>query len=74
MLKYNSDYMNYLKETGTSNPLIFKYYEMLNDMGAIIHAGMLVYYLFHANDFDLNNENERLIMAIHYMTVSEEFK
>ncbi|SFN99032.1 hypothetical protein [Salegentibacter flavus] len=70
----NGKYQKYLSELGKNNPKIAEYAKRLNDLGDFGFG------LFHQNiasdkkNFDLNNPNIQLVVAIHFLTLNDQEK
>ena len=68
-------YQNYLADLGKVNPRIAKYADRIQASGAF--SGFDIQYqeiLKPNSDFDLNDPNIQLILAIHYLTLNDEMK
>ena len=65
-LKYNGVYVLYLK----SNDLFVKYTENIEIMGCISPSNIPLFFELQSK-LDLNKVNNRLIIAIHYITISK---
>jgi len=69
LLKPNSPYMNFLKEESKKKSYIKEYYDSVNEAGDITPGlinGIILYY----NKYNLKDKKDRLILAIHYLTIN----
>ncbi|WP_458626403.1 hypothetical protein [Winogradskyella sp. PC D3.3] len=66
-------YQNYLAELGKSNPRIAKYADRIQASGAFNGFDIQYYEILKPNsEFDLNDPNIQLILAIHYLSLNDE--
>ncbi len=68
MIKPESVYMDFLKDINKS--YIEEYYYTATDIG--ISAGSINFMINHYNRFNLKDEKEKLIIAIHYLTFNDQ--
>lgn len=73
MLKSTSSYMDFIKDAGKKNTHINKYYKLFMS-SEDLSASVISYIINNYDKFNLMDEKERLILAIHYMTISERYK
>ncbi len=75
MIKTKSNYIDYLKELSISKPYLKKYLkDGTSPLNSFIQGTTILYILNNYEQFDLSDERDRLILAIHYLTVNEEFR
>ncbi|WP_405202159.1 hypothetical protein [Dokdonia sp. LLG6352-1] len=67
-LKYNSNYQKYLKAIGENSELIKDYADKFENWGDIAPS-VIGGYSRNIEKIDLNNKTNRLIFAIHYITL-----
>ena len=73
--KYNGKYQKYLTELGKDNSEIKEYAERLIAAGDFESIGLLQQRIYkNPNDFDLNNPNIQLLIAIHYLSQNDQQK
>ena len=66
-------YQNYLAELGKTNPRIAKYAERIQASGAFNGFDIQYQEILKLNsNFDLNDPNIKLILAIHYLSLNDE--
>ena len=66
-------YQNYLAELGKTNPGIAKYADRIQASGAFNGFDIQYHEILKMNsDFDLNDPNIKLILAIHYLSLNDE--
>jgi len=70
MINPGSKYMDFLEDLGSVKPNIKKYYNAATSIPVVLNAGSINYVFFHYNDFDLKDEKERLVLAIHFLTLN----
>ncbi|WP_241652601.1 hypothetical protein [Leeuwenhoekiella marinoflava] len=74
-LKYNGKYQKYLTELGKDNAEIKEYVENLIAAGDFESMGLLQQRIYkNPNDFNLNNPNIQLLIAIHYLSQNDQEK
>ncbi|MCX7549182.1 hypothetical protein OS188_14590 [Xanthomarina sp. F1114] len=73
--KYNGKYQKYLTELGKNNAEIKEYAERLIAAGDFESMGLLQQQIYkNPNNFDLNNPNIQLLIAIHYLSQNDQQK
>ena len=66
----HGEYTNFLKSLSNSNVLIKQYYERLITAGGI-SPSMIALVKQNYSELDLNDENIRLFLAVHYLTINQ---
>jgi len=75
MIKTESPYIDFLKELSESKPYLTKYLkDGTSPLNSFIQGATELYILNHYDRFNLSDERDRLILAIHYLSVNEDFK
>ncbi len=72
-LKYNSKYVNFLKELGTDDKIIKNYYDNFKASGGI-SPSMVASLLVNYDNYNINDIRVRLVIAIHYLTMNDQFE
>jgi hypothetical protein len=73
--KYNGKYQKYLTELGKDNAEIKEYAERLIAAGDFESMGLLQQRIYkNPSEFDLDNPNVQLLIAIHYLTQNDQEK
>ena len=73
--KYNGKYQKYLTELGKSNAEIKKYADRLIAAGDFESMGLLQQRIYNnPKEFDLDNPNVQLLIAVHYLTQNDQQK
>lgn len=72
MIKPESRYMDFLKEIGNTKPAIKKYYDAATAIPVVLNAATVDFIFFHYNNFDLTDAKQRLILAIHFLTLNDQ--
>ena len=73
--KYNGKYQKYLTELGKNNSEIKEYAERLIFSGDFESMALLQQRIYkNPSEFDLNNPNIQLLIAVHYLTQNDQQK
>lgn len=73
--KYNGKYQKYLTELGRNNTEIKKYADRLIAAGDFESMGLLQQRIYkNPKEFDLNDPNIQLLIAVHYLTQNDQQK
>ncbi|RED42971.1 hypothetical protein DFQ10_107158 [Winogradskyella eximia] len=70
--KINGKYKEFLSLTTKHNSMVNKYYNNILRTEDFSHSSMLNYIADNTLDFDLNNTNVQIVMAIHYISICNE--
>ena len=71
----NGKYVQFLKDFGKSNPLVRKYYEDIIAAGDFDQTGLTISYIWNKrNEIDLNNPNFQILIAVHILTMNDQFE
>src|SRR5690606_37030705 len=70
-LRYDGKYSEFLKSFGKENKVIQGDYQTFEDAGAI-SPSMVAGLLFNYEDYDVRDIRIKLIVAIHYLTMSDQ--
>lgn len=70
---YNGKYLTYLEELGNENHLIQKYHEAYHFLGDISPT-MVASILLDYKNYDIRDIRIRLVIAIHYLTLNDQFE
>jgi hypothetical protein len=73
IMNINGQYMNFLKEYGSIKQFIYPYYYGIKITGDI-NAGSINSMILNYDKFNIKDEKDRLIIAIHYLTVNNHLK
>ena len=72
-IRTESNYIDYLKELCKTKPYLTKYVTFgTNDSGSFIQAVTEIYILKNYKNFNLSDERDKLILAIHYISFGEQ--
>lgn len=67
-------YVKFLKDFGKTSPLVQKYYEDIIAAGDFDQTGFSISDLWNKrNEIDLNNPNFQILIAIHILTMNDQF-
>jgi len=73
--KYNGSYIKFLNKLGETQPVLKKYYEDCLSAGSVQTSGYLQQNIkLLPKQFDLNDFNIQLLIAIHYLTENDNNK
>lgn len=67
--KLGCKYQEFLNYVTTHNAMLGHYYDNIRKSGDFSHASMLDYISDNSLDFDLNNTNVQIVMAIDYISI-----
>jgi len=68
-MSYKSPYMNLLRDIATQNPNLSYYYENYQRAGTM-NSELINFVLTNYNEFNFTRTEERLMLAVHYLTVN----
>ena len=73
--KYNGKYQKFLTEFGKNNPEVKNYADRLIEAGDFESVGWLQQSIYkNPKEFDLEDPNIQLLIAIHYLTLNDQQK
>ena len=71
----NGKYVDFLKDFGKSSPLVQKYYKDIIAAGDFDQTGFTISNIWNKrNEIDLNNPNYQILIAIHILTMNDQFQ
>ncbi|MEN8123272.1 MAG: hypothetical protein ABFS35_23245 [Bacteroidota bacterium] len=72
-IKYNSKYVDFLELFGKESEVVNNYYEDLMSCGDISPTMVADVLINHAQ-YDIQDERIRLLIAIHYLTLNDQYE
>ena len=68
-------YVSFLSDVGKSNPFVQKYFEDIISSGDFNQSEFTISHIWNKrNEFDLNNSNYQVIIAVHILTMNDQFQ